>query len=655
MKQLQQDNTALAHQQAQNNAAKQKEVSAIKETSKEEKDALQKGLNQLKNKEVQEQKAQYDSKINDTQKSLDDVNNSISDTENAIQDKQNEIKNLEAQDPSNSVMGSIVNSKLNGDTDPMVVDKIGAEKSSQALIEQNNALGNWADKNVGKEKIYNKQLTQEQAWQLNLYLMDRINATREAEGQEPFKVTKGAFDKVTERAQSAKNDFEHNMNDINAVFGEDWRGENLGWAGEMNDDEYNRDYANVVCSSLVNNMLMLNSDSSSGWGHRENFLMDYYKYGWQTPTQAAFAVVWSDKYDNWVLVFDAMAYDGGKDYANTLIQDYPKDNPNQDKIDALNNDISNLQSQLQDLNQKKHDLTQKLSDLNDLKDCVGFDYYHLNPQDKKSFDVMLKDKESVDGWENEKLSAIDSKYNKLNQDLQNEINTNNQKIKALENEIKEHQKTIAGLETQLKPVSPAKPAEKPVKPTDHSKQPAKPAEKPATTTDHSKQPVKPVEKPATTGHAEGTVQHHTDSMPSTNSSHSALNPSTSQPTEAYHSDVVLSNGHSYQPVVLPTHHTTVYMPTEDTTTDGLTMHSTKNQYHFVREAQAAELTPAAASHEQVASDKKPVALTRMERFHGQSLPQTGKDDQEVAAAGTALLALGSLFGFSMFRRRKHQN
>lgn len=312
-------------------------------------------------------------RVKQERQNLNHINQQIAYKENQLHKKQQELTHLDTKQSNNSVMRSLVNDSRVGVNTPFYIghitpDNKSTEKTNQYYKQcKNNDI--WYIKNQNKESISNKKLTFEQAWELNLYLIDKLNITRKTLGQQPFIASKEAFEKVVMRANLAQNNFCHDRSDISISIGDDWISENLG-LGTMRKTS---DYASVITEAILSIDTMLNNDADSHWGHRNNFLQDYKKLGWTTPVQAAFGFTWSNKYNAWIMVFDVMRYHKEKDQRNSIYQIYP----NNSIQSQLNQSISTLQDQilvLQNQAKKIKHLIQCLQN-HEEKECSASDLY----------------------------------------------------------------------------------------------------------------------------------------------------------------------------------------------------------------------------------------------------------------------------------------
>lgn len=481
--QLENENQGLKDEIHKVDQEHQNKVDEIKQEAEKDSKPAKDQIHKIEQDQINAEKDKIQNDINHKKDELSQTQNNSAKTEQTIKDKKGELDKLNKNEQT-SVIGSIVNNDKIGIHDKFPYFN-GHKVNETEEDKQYDGIAEFNKDNIGKETIKNHKLTQEQAWNINVYLMNRINATRKAAGQKEIKVTREAFDKVYQRANDAKDNYNHEMSSINKVFGNDWAGENLGFAG---DDE---DLARTISRALSTILEMLNHDGGEDhWGHLENFMVDYSKRGFK-EVQGAFAIVWSDKYHRWVLVFDTMKYHGETDRSHDLDK-YLGHNGNQDKINKLKAEIAQKEKDLAASRQKEKDLQKAIADLEAKKQNVKFDYNKLNDDQKLDHIVANQSLELIKQVAEKKYEQESKNYEDKVNSLREKAANNDKEIQRLNKEIKQHKEKIADLKAQLKEEG-NKPAPKPDTKPDNK--PSKPETKPETKPDNK--PNKPDTKPET--------------------------------------------------------------------------------------------------------------------------------------------------------------
>lgn len=601
------------------------EVGAIEDTAKEEIKDTQNKIDKIEQDQINSEKDKIQNDIDKTKSDLSNKKDQINDTESALQDKKDELDKAEQNDKLNSVIGSLVDGDKIDQNDKFAVRPIipgtDSTENTPESDKQSQDGGEWWLENKGKETIQNHKLTMDQAWEINVYLMNRINATRRAQGQKEIIVTRDMFDKAMKRAQqeSAAN-LQHNVNDLESIYGKNWAGENLGYAGDS------QDLATMIKSALGTINIMFNNDGGEDhWGHRENFLRDYSKWG---NVEGAFGFYWSAKQNRWVMVFDVMKYDGGSDCSNDLTNKYSSTGNSQ--IESIKKEITKLENQLKQLNKEKAELENKLSNLKSQKENVKFDYNKLDDGDKIMHSALKDKLNNVEQWKKDKIKEAGAANLERKEGLQNKLSSNELKIKDLQQEIKDHQNKIDELQSQLDKDDQEKP-ETPEMPDTTPETPETPEEKPS---------EPDVEAPS--------IDDNTPEQGTTDSDEDKEVPSQNTDTEYDDSNQLEheteENNHNrpkYDDVenINPNSHTGLGIYTPVSNESHPTLGKNNHRYQWVKEVEAAEITP------------NEVENTRMNRLH--QLPQTGSEENHTATAvGASLVALSSLLGMTALKRRK---
>ena len=214
-------------------------------------------------------------------------------------------------------------------------------------------------------------MTEDQARELSILLLNELNHAREQRGLAPFVMTEDQFKRAMARAaQPSARVLDHNESDMNSVLG-NWHSENLALVNASAD--------NML--SLLNNangsvsrMLMVDADSN--WGHRDNFLEN-------GNYNAAFGFKLLDN-GFYVMTFDT-TYVNDTDKANDLvtntINNYAAMGPTKD---ATAND-QKLNNQISDLKQQISDLQGTIKQLSSKEDNLQFDASYLSKAEQDQY------------------------------------------------------------------------------------------------------------------------------------------------------------------------------------------------------------------------------------------------------------------------------
>ncbi|CAM4013568.1 LPXTG cell wall anchor domain-containing protein [Catellicoccus marimammalium] len=632
----------------------QNKVDEINQEADKQSKPIHDQIDKIEQSQINTEKDKVQNDINHKKDELSQTQNNSAKTEQTIKDKKDELDKLNKNEQT-SVMGSIVNSDFGGLHKPVYVGQIkpGTDITIENPNEEKENKENveWAEKYNGKEPIKNYKLTEQQAWEANVYLMNRINAARKKAGQDEFKITREAFNKVMRRAEDVTTNFNHDMNSINRIFGSDWTGENLGFAGQW------QDYSTVINHALGTIEYMLNSDGPS-WGHRENFMDDYNKRGFGT-VQGAFGIMWSSKSERWVLVFDTMKYHGEKDCSHDLDK-YLDRSGNQSKIDKLKAEIAQEEKKLETSHRKENDLKKAIEDLEAKKKDIQFDKNKLNDKDKAVYEDYEAKLDKI--YKQHELDYVKevNEYGQKVAPLRGQYMDNDKEIQRLNKEIKQHREKIADLKAQLKeegnkpaPKPETQPETKPEKPGDTiigddvvnkpDNKPNKPDNKPKPENpgdniignDGISKPVKP-QKPKPENPGNGIIGNDGISKPVIPGEEKDPNKGVGD-KETNHPETPVVDGN----VV---HGNNSTSSTTGTTTDavsstqGTTGHlvSSAKKYVVTPEVEAAEIIP-----------------TATKATNSDNLPQTGSSKGEtLAALGVMTVTMSSLLAVATFRRRK---
>ena len=456
-----------AAQQASQNQASQ--INQINQEASSKKQAAQNTVNNIQNNEVNSQKSSLQNQINNTKNDLNNTQNQINSDQSTLQNKQNELNNLQnggsTYNDSEGVVENVAHMNHNSDDYKLMFGpQYVSPQEDQSSIEYDNTLvkemqNGFSDNLPQYDRISNNQPSEAQAREICEALMAEINATREAQGQQPFIMTNKMFNAVMERATQpsaavlhhVEADYDQALND-NGVNSKDWRSENLGWfsVGPVdNVAQLINDYQKYSIFS------MLNKDASCNWGHRHNFLQDYGQ-----PVQASFGVFWNG--NRYVLAFDVANYNGdGSDNLMNQVKDWENQpaNNNEAQIESLKNDINNLQNDLNKLNNQKQSLQNKINDLNNQMNNVKFDENQLSPSYKQAYDDAQNILNTVDQWQRSQINSINSNSNV--DALNKKASDDKAALDKLNNQIAQTKQEINDLENQLNALNNQPVASKP--------------------------------------------------------------------------------------------------------------------------------------------------------------------------------------------------
>lgn len=214
-------------------------------------------------------------------------------------------------------------------------------------------------------------MTENQARELSILLLNELNHAREQRGLAPFVMTEDQFKRaMTRAAQPSAANLDHNESDMNSVLG-DWHSENLALVNASADNMLS--LLNNANGS-VSSMLMVDADSN--WGHRDNFLEN-------GNYNAAFGFKLLDN-GFYVMTFDT-TYVKDTDKANDLvtntINNYAAMGPTKD---ATAND-QKLNNQISDLKQQISDLQGTIKQLSSKEDNLQFDASYLSKAEQDQY------------------------------------------------------------------------------------------------------------------------------------------------------------------------------------------------------------------------------------------------------------------------------
>ena len=214
-------------------------------------------------------------------------------------------------------------------------------------------------------------MTEDQARELSILLLNELNHAREQRGLAPFVMTEDQFKRAMARAaQPSARVLDHNESDMNSVLG-NWHSENLALVNANADNMLS--LLNNANGS-VSSMLMVDADSN--WGHRDNFLEN-------GNYNAAFGFKLLDN-GFYVMTFDT-TYVKDTDKANDLvtntINNYAAMGPTKD---ATAND-QKLNSQISDLKQQISDLQGTIKQLSNKEDNLQFDASYLSKAEQDQY------------------------------------------------------------------------------------------------------------------------------------------------------------------------------------------------------------------------------------------------------------------------------
>ncbi|NGC78885.1 SEC10/PgrA surface exclusion domain-containing protein [Lactobacillus reuteri] len=414
-------------------------------------------------KDAADKATSVDSQINDTQTQLNNAKQDVSNMQSQINNVNSQINDLQKTQGTTTATDSNIVNVPNGQIDKsksLLENAVRNDLWDNFYDNDQNSTTTWNEKMV-PNNIYvspdndktanhsvtapssanlndtkydpyfdidqvnpNTGMTESQARELSILLLNELNHAREQRGLAPFVMTEDQFKRAMARAQqSSAANLDHNESDMDKVLG-NWHSENLAFiptsgAAHMLGLVYN---ANSSISS------MLSADADSDWGHRDNFL-DNGNYN------AAFGFKLLDN-GYFLMTFDttyATDADKSNDLVTNTINNYAAMGPTKGTTTTIDNTakINQLKDQLTGLNQS---LIAKQNQVNTLQSQLD----DLNNQKNK----ISSDKQT-------KLADSTTKHNAKLSDLNGQISTNQTKLDQLNNDIKDLKVAIAQDQTAL--------------------------------------------------------------------------------------------------------------------------------------------------------------------------------------------------------------
>ena len=477
-KQYQQD-SQTAQQASQTKAA---QISQIDREASSKKQAARNTIDSLTNKGLQSQLNKVDSQINDYHKTYNkldsqekQVDSQIDSLTPTLKNKQEELDNLQNSTYNNSegVVENVAHMDHNSHNYKLMFGpSYVTPDNDKTNINWNDPVAQINDTPFSSslkqhDLINGHDLTQAQAKEICEALMAKINATREARGEQPFIMSNAMFNAVMERAAGPEHD-QHSAEYIdksledNGISAKDWRAECLAGASADNN------VAQIImnCQEQIFEML---DDDGGQWGHRTNFLQNYGQ-----PVQASFGIAWDPENSDYVLMFDVANYHGnGSDDLMNEVKDWenqtdPRTTNNLAQANTLQSDINDLQKKLDDLNSQDIDLNAEEAELGnkfnivDLCDKANeleyqvhdskvygtslFDENQLSPNDKQAYDNAQNILKTIDQWRQSQINKIGSQSYS---DLVKKSNADKAALDKLNQQIAQTKQEINDLENQL--------------------------------------------------------------------------------------------------------------------------------------------------------------------------------------------------------------
>ena len=344
-------------------------------------DALTKKANYYQQADLQRKEEQAQVKINQLNDQVSSLN-SQTETATVPNGRIDKSKSLLENASRNDLWDNFYSNEQNGKTtwnQKLVPNNIyispdndkSANHGASAPSTANLASGAYAPYGEFDKVNATTGMTEDQARELSILLLNELNHAREQRGLAPFVMTEDQFKRAMARAaQPSAANLDHNESDMNSVLG-NWHSENLALVNASADNMLS--LLNNANGS-VSSMLMVDADSN--WGHRENFL-DNGNYN------AAFGFKLLDN-GFYVMTFDttyATDTDKTNDLVTNTINNYAAMGPTKD---VTAND-QKLNSQISDLNQQISDLQATIKQLSSKEDNLQFDASYLSKAEQDQY------------------------------------------------------------------------------------------------------------------------------------------------------------------------------------------------------------------------------------------------------------------------------
>ncbi|MCD7123241.1 SEC10/PgrA surface exclusion domain-containing protein [Limosilactobacillus caviae] len=375
-------------QQDQQNA--QSQVDALKNSSMSSDQAqstidyLTKKANYYQQADLQRKEEQAQGKITNLQDQINDLN-SQTETAEVPNGRIDKSKSLLENVARNNLWDNYYDSNMNASTwnknvvpNNIYVSPDNNKAQDYGTISPNGRLtsqiGSEYQPYLEIDKIDKSTgMTEDQARELSILLINELNHARAQRGLAPFVMTEEQFKRAMARAaQPSAANLEHNENDMDNVLG-NWHSENLSGLFSESDMISQFEWANDAVLS------MLNRDDDSNWGHRDNFLEDgnyNVAFGFKRLADS------SD--GDYVLTFDttyATDADKANDLVTNTINNYAAMGPTKD---ATAND-QKLNSQISDLKQQISTLQDTIKQLSNKEDNLQFDASYLSKAEQDQY------------------------------------------------------------------------------------------------------------------------------------------------------------------------------------------------------------------------------------------------------------------------------
>lgn len=240
-------------------------------------DALTKKANYYQQADLQRKEEQAQVKINQLNDQVSSLN-SQTETATVPNGRIDKSKSLLENASRNDLWDNFYSNEQNGKTtwnQKLVPNNIyispdndkSANHGASAPSTANLASGAYAPYGEFDKVNATTGMTEDQARELSILLLNELNHAREQRGLAPFVMTEDQFKRAMARAaQPSAANLDHNESDMNSVLG-NWHSENLALVNASADNMLS--LLNNANGS-VSSMLMVDADSN--WGHRENFL-----------------------------------------------------------------------------------------------------------------------------------------------------------------------------------------------------------------------------------------------------------------------------------------------------------------------------------------------------------------------------------------------
>ena len=372
-------------QQAQQDA--QSQIDALKNSSMSADqaqstiDALTKKANYYQQADLQRKEEQAQVKINQLNDQVSTLN-SQTETATVPNGRIDKSKSLLENASRNNLWDNFYSNEQNGNTtwnQKLVPNNIyispdndkSANHGASAPSTANLASDVYAPYGEFDKVNATTGMTEDQARELSILLLNELNHAREQRGLAPFVMTEEQFKRAMARAaQPSAANLNHNESDMDSALG-NWHSENLALVNSSADNMLS--LLNNANGS-VSSMLMVDADSN--WGHRENFLEN-------GNYNAAFGFKLLDN-GFYVMTFDT-TYATDADKANDLVTNTINNYAAMGLTKEATANDQKLNGQISDLKQQISTLQDTIKQLSNKEDNLQFDASYLSKAEQDQY------------------------------------------------------------------------------------------------------------------------------------------------------------------------------------------------------------------------------------------------------------------------------